>query len=155
MNLQREYDEALAVVAYGAVLYELTKHGVWIDRDNLRAERIFEDEGLETEKRGREEKEIEGSAPFGDGKRHELKIWPEHFAAVTHPDKLRRKTVEIRKDDRGYRVGDVLILREWDPESEAYTGQHAEALITHILRGWVLQEGWVALSILLLGDGVR
>lgn len=85
--------------------------------------------------------------------RHELKIWPEHFSAVTHPDIRRRKMVEIRKDDRGYQAGDVLLLREWDPEQKVYTGQQVEVLVTHILRGWSLREGWVALSILWKGDG--
>lgn len=87
------------------------------------------------------------------GIRRELKIWPEHFAAVTNPDILRRKTVEVRKDDRGYRVGDVLILREWDPGSDSYTGRQVEVLVTHILRGWGLREDWAALSILWKGDG--
>ncbi|WCR29734.1 DUF3850 domain-containing protein [Paenibacillus thiaminolyticus] len=51
------------------------------------------------------------------GVEHKLKIWPEHFEAVTHPDPRRRKTVEIRKDDRGYCVGDTLHLQEWDPKN--------------------------------------
>lgn len=42
---------------------------------------------------------------------HVLKTWPGPFAAVR--DGL--KTFEWRRDDRGYEVGDVLRLREWDP----------------------------------------
>lgn len=42
---------------------------------------------------------------------HELKIWPAFFAAVAEGT----KTFEFRKDDRKFGVGDILILREWNP----------------------------------------
>ncbi|MFW5436581.1 DUF3850 domain-containing protein [Paenibacillus apiarius] len=80
---------------------------------------------------------------------HSLKIWPEHFEAVTYPNPRRRKTVEIRQDDRGYQVGDTLHLQEWDPKTEEYSGWSAKFLVTHILRGgpW-LPDRYVAMSIL-------
>lgn len=48
---------------------------------------------------------------------HELKCWPKFFEAIRDGS----KTFEIRKDDRDYRVGDMLVLREWNPLTEAYT----------------------------------
>lgn len=42
---------------------------------------------------------------------HDLKTWPEPFAAVVAGD----KTHEARKNDRDYQVGDVLRLREFKP----------------------------------------
>lgn len=42
---------------------------------------------------------------------HELKTWPEPFERLWAGDKRH----EVRKDDRGYAVGDLLILREYDP----------------------------------------
>lgn len=43
---------------------------------------------------------------------HYLKIYPEYFEAVISG----QKTVELRReDDRQFAVGDVLVLREWDP----------------------------------------
>ena len=47
---------------------------------------------------------------------HDLKIWPEHFRAVASGE----KTVELRTDDRGYEVGDELLLREYDPDTASY-----------------------------------
>src|SRR5262245_46655354 len=49
---------------------------------------------------------------------HELKSWPSQFQAMW----TGRKRAEFRRDDRGYQVGDLLDLREWDPEPGRYTG---------------------------------
>lgn len=85
---------------------------------------------------------------------HTLKIWPQHFAAVTHPDPLRRKSVELRRNDRDYRVGDILRLMEWDPASEQYTSDFCDRVVTHIVDDYEgLAEGFVALSIAEVDDG--
>ena len=74
---------------------------------------------------------------------HELKILPEHFRAVWD----REKKAELRKDDRGYAVGDQLALREWD--GEKYTGSCIVVTVTHILRNcpeYGLADGYCILS---------
>ncbi|MCI0184472.1 ASCH/PUA domain-containing protein [Sulfoacidibacillus ferrooxidans] len=75
---------------------------------------------------------------------HDLKIWPEHFRAVASGE----KTVELRKDDRRYEVGDELLLHEYDPDTASYTGSECRRRITHIDHGgpW-LHQGYCALSI--------
>ena len=76
--------------------------------------------------------------------RHELKIKPEYFQAVWDG----RKRAELRKDDRDYHVGDILILREW--ECEEYTGSGIAVRVTHILRHcaeYGLADGYCILSI--------
>lgn len=81
--------------------------------------------------------------------RHELKCWPEHFRDVVHPNKNKRKMVEIRKEeDRSFAVGDVLFLREYKPIEQSYTGSWCEVVVSHCLRGepW-LSNGYVAMSI--------
>lgn len=78
------------------------------------------------------------------GKIHALKTWPEYYHAVDAGD----KTVEIRKDDRGFDVGDILVLYEFDPSSElGYTGELTSRRVTHVLREPWVPEGFVALSI--------
>lgn len=57
---------------------------------------------------------------------HELKILPEFFEAVTSG----RKQFEIRKNDRDFKVGDYIILREWG--TKEYTGNSYKAEITYI-----------------------
>lgn len=85
-------------------------------------------------------------------KLHELKTNPDVFNAV----KTGQKTFEIRLDDRGYEVGDQLLLKQTLHTGEQmkagmpleYTGSTFGARITHILRGPIygLQAGWVILS---------
>lgn len=62
---------------------------------------------------------------------HDLKTWPEPFQAVWE----RRKCAEFRADDRGFRDGDALILREFDPDSGRYIGRSVGVTITHVCRG--------------------
>jgi hypothetical protein len=62
---------------------------------------------------------------------HELKTWPEPFAALLEG----RKMFEIRKADRPFDVGDALDLREWNPDGSGYTGRETVAVVTYIVRG--------------------
>lgn len=55
--------------------------------------------------------------------RHQLKIWPVYFARVLEGS----KTFEVRKNDRGFQVGDTVQLQEFVPEeSKIWLGQHVE-----------------------------
>jgi hypothetical protein len=64
-------------------------------------------------------------------KTHELKIWPKWFDAVQDGT----KTYEIRKDDRGFAVGDIVVLEEFRSGVGAYTGRKVERRIVYISRG--------------------
>lgn len=61
---------------------------------------------------------------------HVLKCWPEPFEAV----RSGRKKAEIRHDDRGFEVGDVLVLQEWDPATMTYTGRELSRRVSDITR---------------------
>jgi len=50
---------------------------------------------------------------------HDLKIWPKYFKSF----KEGNKPYEIRRDDRSFKQGDILVLREWKPADREYTGK--------------------------------
>lgn len=57
---------------------------------------------------------------------HELKILPAYYADVWHGI----KTFEVRKDDRGFQIGDTLHLQEYDPP-KGYTGRFIIAKVCY------------------------
>lgn len=70
---------------------------------------------------------------------HELKILPEYFNDV----KKGRKNFELRINDRDYKVGDMLCLREWDGEN--YTNRVIYRQIEYVYNGcglYGLSEGF-------------
>lgn len=72
---------------------------------------------------------------------HKVKIWPDYFAAV-HSG---RKTFELRLNDRDYKSDDVIVLREWSPITEKYTGYSITMSIGYIAK---FNGDHVALSLL-------
>lgn len=74
---------------------------------------------------------------------HELKIYPKYFDAIINGEKM----FEIRKNDRGFCVGDTILLREWD--NIKYSGHELKVVITYILDDKFigLSPGYVALGI--------
>lgn len=99
---------------------------------------------------------------------YELKTWPEPFQAVWEG----RKRYEIRKNDRGFGVGDHLVLREFKPHAKCggsgwdlgfensapcgcaephgqYTGRKFHAQISYMTQGgqWGLPENLCVLSL--------
>lgn len=82
---------------------------------------------------------------------YELKILPKYFKAV----KEGTKTFEIRKNDRGFKVGDTLLLKEYEQDYtignsfQGYTGQEITKEITYILEGgqYGLEEGYCIASL--------
>jgi hypothetical protein len=64
----------------------------------------------------------------GEKMRHELKIWPDFFFAVEEGV----KNFEIRKNDRDFKVGDEVLLMEYDPESKVFFGGEILGEITYV-----------------------
>lgn len=78
-------------------------------------------------------------------KTHELKCWDEFIFDVA----TGKKPFEVRKDDRGFNVGDTLILKGWNNLFAEYTDKVVEAEITYILNGglWGIEEGYVVMGV--------
>lgn len=79
---------------------------------------------------------------------HKLKIYPNYFGDVL----TGKKKFEIRKNDRNFCTGDVLLLREWD--NTKYSGKEVKAKIIYMLddRFVGIQPGYAVLGIKLLTD---
>lgn len=49
---------------------------------------------------------------------HCLKCWPKPYKDAVE----KRKPFEFRKNDRDFKVDDIIVLQEWDPDTSQYTG---------------------------------
>lgn len=75
-------------------------------------------------------------------KQHDLKCRPQYFDAIY------RKPFELRFNDRNFEEGDVLLLREWDLNTETYTGRQCYRQIIYILSKYPgLVPGYVILGL--------
>lgn len=79
---------------------------------------------------------------------HDLKCWPSQFELITS----NQKRHEFRKDDRGYEVDDWLILREWQPNDEQFTGNVALVSVECITNAgeFDVPEGFCVMTIALV-----
>lgn len=79
----------------------------------------------------------------GQPKVHRLKTHAPYFTDVV----TERKNFEVRKNDRDFEVGDILVLEEWFPCF--YTGSFAVRRVTYILPGGAfgIEEGTVVMGI--------
>ena len=62
---------------------------------------------------------------------HKLKTWPKYFLDVREGV----KTFEFRKNDRDFKVGDFLLLQEFDPFTKSFTGNEVWVKVTYKLDG--------------------
>lgn len=82
---------------------------------------------------------------------HKLKTDPDLFQASLEG----RKPYEIRKMDRNFAEGDLLVLRETKHSAEEmangasleYTGRIITRLVSHMHTGHGMQDGWCLLSV--------
>lgn len=88
---------------------------------------------------------------------HKLKAWPQYFDAVKRGD----KPFEVRRDDRGFQKGDILVLQRTSQEAPYYVQYESDGSqfgkrpvelrkrITYVLTGGQLgiEPGYVVLGL--------
>lgn len=83
---------------------------------------------------------------------HELKTVQPFFGDLS----FNGKNFEIRKNDRDFYPGDILILREWSPGQGRYVGGICVRKVVYILRTCEgLQDGWCCMTIKRVPDSIR
>ena len=60
----------------------------------------------------------------------EKKVWPGFFDDVLNG----KKNFDIRLDDFECKPGDILLLREWDPNTKKYTGREIKKEVTYVFK---------------------
>ena len=60
----------------------------------------------------------------------EKKVWPEYFQKILDGD----KKFELRLADFDCQIGDLLVLKEWDPETKEYTGRTLKKKVTYVIK---------------------
>lgn len=65
----------------------------------------------------------------------EKKIWSEYFEEILS----NKKTFELRLNDFEVEEGDILILKEWDPNTKSYTGRELEKDVGYVGK-WKIDE---------------
>lgn len=68
----------------------------------------------------------------------EKKTWPEIFEKVKNGE----KNFDVRLADFKCSPGDVLVLKEWDPKTEIYTGQTIKKKVKFIMKTKDLEKFW-------------
>ena len=63
-------------------------------------------------------------------KRIEKKTWPVLFEKVLNGE----KNFDLRIAEFECEVGDILVLREWDPDTKDYTGRQLEKTVTFVMK---------------------
>ena len=58
----------------------------------------------------------------------EKKIWPEYFEKILEG----KKTFELRLNDFKINEGDILLLKEWDPNTKEYTSREIEKKVGYV-----------------------
>jgi len=63
-------------------------------------------------------------------KKIEKKVWPEYFQKILDG----AKKYELRLADFDCQSGDILVLKEWNPDNKEYTGREIEKEVSFVLK---------------------
>ncbi|NIM47531.1 MAG: DUF3850 domain-containing protein [Candidatus Aenigmarchaeota archaeon] len=60
----------------------------------------------------------------------EKKIWPKNFEDVLSG----KKKFELGLADFSINPGDTLVLKEWDPKAQKYSGRQIEKKVSYVIK---------------------
>ncbi len=60
----------------------------------------------------------------------EKKVWPKYFEDIVSG----KKKFELRLADFTVEPGDTLILKEWNPDAQRYTGRQTTVAVTYVFK---------------------
>lgn len=80
---------------------------------------------------------------MSDQSTHDLKVWPEFWPWLESG----AKPFELRQNDRDFKTGDLLLLREWT-HSGGYTGREMRKRVSCVVGGrpWLV-DGFVCMGL--------
>ena len=76
---------------------------------------------------------------------HELQLWTPCFQAVA----AGTKPFDVRENDADFQVGDALLIREYDPDDQTYSGQTLLRWVSYVMPGGAfgVEAGWCVLGL--------
>ena len=93
---------------------------------------------------------LEQLKTYGDV--HRLKIVEPYFGDVY----IGNKTFEVRKNDRDYKVNDILILKDYIPANNSFTGDYIVAHVIYILNDSnYCKDGYVIMGIEIIDSKIE
>jgi hypothetical protein len=75
------------------------------------------------------------------------KSWPENYETLASG----KKKFDLRLNDAEVKEGDTLVLEEWDPKTQRYTGRTLEKKITYVAPFKIDESFWPEEEIKLKG----
>lgn len=66
------------------------------------------------------------------------KVWPKYFQLILEG----KKKYELRLADWKCKEGDILILKEWDPDTKQYTGREITKKVTYVGKFKIDETFW-------------
>jgi len=76
-------------------------------------------------------------------KTHKLKTLSPYFEKCWQQS----KTFEVRKNDRDFKQGDTVYLREYDDVNKTYSGNELRCTILYVLKDfYAIEKGYVVFS---------
>ena len=70
--------------------------------------------------------------------RIEKKVWPEYFQRILNGV----KKFELRLGDFECNPGDILVLKEWNPKTQKYTGREMEKIVKYVIKTKGADKFW-------------